>query len=78
MILPDSSDNYLVEIYILFVKNSILLSTLAIQEDVIDKLLLFMSILMHSQIIRWQGIQTDFVTFGTKPEFIKVDLRKLE
>ena len=52
MILPDSSDNYLVEIYILFVKNSILLSTLAIQEDVIDKLLLFMSILMHSQIIR--------------------------
>ena len=52
MILPDSSDNYLVEIYILFVKNSILLSTLVIQEDVIDKLLLFMSILMHSQIIR--------------------------
>ena len=52
MILPDSSDNYLVEIYILFVKNSVLLSTLVIQEDVIDKLLLFMSILMHSQIIR--------------------------
>ena len=52
MILPDSSDNYLVEIDILFVKNSILLSTLVIQEDVIDKLLLFMSILMHSQIIR--------------------------
>ena len=52
IILPDSSDNYLVEIYIFFVENSVLLSTLVIQEDVIDKLLLFMSILMHSQITR--------------------------
>ena len=49
-----------------------------IREDVIDKLLILMSISMPSQIIRWQGIQTDFVAFGTKPEFIKVDLTKLE
>ena len=49
-----------------------------IREDVIDKLLILMSISMPSQIIRWQGIQTDFVAFGTKPKFIKVDLTKLE
>ena len=49
-----------------------------IREDVIDKVLLLMSISMPSQVIRWQGIQIDFVTFGTKPEFIKVTLTKLE
>ena len=75
MILPASSDNSLAEIYILFVKNSILLSMLVIREDVIDKVLLLMSISMPSQIIRWQGIQIGFVTFGTKPEFIKAALR---
>ena len=30
------------------------------------------SISLHSQIMRLQGIQTDFFTFGTKPEFIKI------
>ena len=49
-----------------------------IREDVVDKVLLLMSISMPSQIIRWQGIKTDFVTFGAKPEFIKVALTKLE
>ena len=68
MILPASSDNSLAELYILFVKNSILLSMLVIREDAIDKILLLVSISMFSQIIRSQGIQTDFVTFGTKPE----------
>ena len=77
MILPASSDNSLAEIYILFVKNSISLSMLVIREDAIDKILL-VSISMPSQIIRLQGIQIDFVTFGTKPEFIKVVLTKLE
>ena len=48
MILPASSDNSLAEIYILFVKNSILLSILVIREDVIDKVLLLMSISMPS------------------------------
>ena len=66
MILPASSENSLAEISILFVKNSILLSMLVIWEDVIDKILLFVLISMSSQIIRWQGIQTDFVMFGTK------------
>ena len=66
MILPVSSDHCLVEIYILFVHNSVLLSMLVIWEDVIDKILLFMSISMPSQIIRWQGIQIDFDMFGTK------------
>ena len=75
---PASSDNSLTEIYILLVKNSILLSMLVIREDVIDKILLLVSISMLSQIIRWQGTQTDFVTFGTKPEFIKVVLTKSE
>ena len=51
---------------------------LVIEEDLIDKILLLMSISMHSQIIRWKGIHTDFVMFGTKPEFIKVVLTKLE
>ena len=78
MIFSASSDNSLAEIYILFVKNSILLSTLVIREDVIDKVLLLMSISMPSLILRWQGIQIDFVTFGTKPEFVEVALRKLE
>ena len=78
MILPASSDNSLAEIHILFVKNSILLSMLVIREGAIDKILLLMSISMPSQIIRSQGIQIDFVTFGTKPEFIKVVLPKLE
>ena len=78
MILPASSDNSLAELYILFVKNSILLSMLVIREDVIDKILLLVSISMPSQTIRWQGIQIDFVTFGTKPKFIKVVLTKLE
>ena len=78
MILPASSDNSLAEIYILFVKNSILLSMLVIREDAIDKILLLVSISMPSQIIRLQGIQIDFVAFGTKPEFIKVVLTKLE
>ena len=73
-----SSDNSLDEIYILLVKNSILLSMVVIREDVIHKVLILMSISMPSQIIRWQGIQTDLVAFGTKPEFIKVDLTKLE
>ena len=48
MILLTSSDNSLAEIYILFVKNSILLSMLVIQEDVTDKVLLLMSISMPS------------------------------
>ena len=52
MILPASSDNFPAEIYILFVKNSILLSMLVIREDVIDEVLLFMSISMPSQITR--------------------------
>ena len=52
MILPASSDNSPEEIYILFVKNSILLSMLVIREDVIDEVLLFMSISMPSQITR--------------------------
>ena len=65
-ILPDSSDNFLVEIYILFVKNSILLSILVIREDVIDEILLLISVSMSSQIIPRQGVQIDFVTFGTK------------
>ena len=78
MILPASSDNSLAEIHILFVKNSILLSMLVIREGAIYKILLLMSISMPSQIIRSQGIQIDFVTFGTKPEFIKVVLPKLE
>ena len=65
-ILPDSSDNSLVEIYILFVKNSILLSILVIREDVIDEILLLISVSMSSQIIPRQGVQIDFVTFGTK------------
>ena len=52
MILPASSDNSPAEIYILFVKNSILLSMLVIREDVIDEVLLFMSISMPSQITR--------------------------
>ena len=49
---------------------------LVIREDVIDKILLLVSISMPSQIIRWQ--QIDFVTFGTKTEFIKVVLTKSE
>ena len=65
-ILPASSDNSLVEIYILFVKNSILLSILVIREDVIDEILLLISVSMSSQIIPRQGVQIDFVTFGTK------------
>ena len=44
MILPASSDNSLAEIYILFVKNSTLLSMFVIREDIIDKVLLLMSI----------------------------------
>ena len=44
MILPTSSDNSLAEIYILFVKNSTLLSMFVIREDIIDKVLLLMSI----------------------------------
>ena len=52
MILPASSDSSLAKIYILFVKNSILLSMLVIREDVIDKVLSLMSISMPSQIIR--------------------------
>ena len=78
MIFPASSDNSVAEIYILLVKNLILMSMLVIREDVIDKILLLMSISMPSQIIRRQRIQTDFVTFGTKPEFAKVVLTKLE
>ena len=78
MILPASSDNSLAKIYILFVKNSILWNMLVIWEDVIDEILLLMSISMPSQIIRWQRIQTDFVTFGTKSEFIKVLSTKLK
>ena len=78
MILLTSSDNSPAEIYILFVKNSILLSMLVIREDVIDKVLLLMLTAMPSQITRWQGIQIDFVTFGTKAEFIEVTLTKLE
>ena len=78
MILPATSGNSLVEKYILFVKNSILLSILAIRADLIDKALLLTSISMPSQVIRWQGIQIDFVTFGTKAEFIEVTLTKLE
>ena len=49
-----------------------------IQEDVIDKISFLMSISILNQIICSQAIQTDFVTFGTKPEFIKVVLTKLE
>ena len=52
MIFPASSDNSLAEIYILLVKNLILMSMLVIREDVIDKTLLLMSISMPSQIIR--------------------------
>ena len=78
MILPATSGNSLVEKYILFVKNSILLSILAIRADLIDKALLLTSISMPSQVIRWQGIQIDFVTFGTKSEFTEVTLTKLE
>ena len=52
MILPASSDSSLAEIYILFVKNAILLSMFVIREDVIDKVLSLMSISMPSQIIR--------------------------
>ena len=48
MILLTSSDNSPAEIYILFVKNSILLSMLVIREDVTDKVLLLMSISMPS------------------------------
>ena len=51
---------------------------LVIQEDVIDKISFLMSISILSQIICSQAIQTDFLTFGTKPEFIKVVLTKLE
>ena len=51
---------------------------LGIQEDVIDKISFLMSISILSQIICSQAIQTDFLTFGTKPEFIKVVLTKLE
>ena len=51
---------------------------LVIREDAVDKILLLVSISMPSQIIPLQGIQIDFVTFGTKPEFIKVVLTKLE
>ena len=46
--------------------------------EYINKWQLLVLISMLSQIIRWQGIQTDFVTFGTKPKFIKVVLMKLE
>ena len=74
MILPTSSDNFLARIYILFVKNSILLSILVIWEDVIDKILFLMSVSMRSQIIPWEGVQTDFAKFGTKSEFIKIGL----
>ena len=52
MILPATSGNSLVEKYILFVKNSILLSILAIRADLIDKALLLTSISMPSQVIR--------------------------
>ena len=52
MIFSASSDNSLAEIYILFVKNSILLSMLVIREDVIDKVLLLMLISMPSLILR--------------------------
>ena len=52
LILPASSDHSLAEIYIFFVKNSILLSMLVIREDVIDKVLLLMLIAMPSQITR--------------------------
>ena len=45
MILPASSDISPAEIYILFVKNSILSSMLVIREDVIDRTLLSMAIL---------------------------------
>ena len=48
MILLTSSDNSLAEIFILFVKNSILLSMLVIREDVTDKVLLLVSISMPS------------------------------
>ena len=48
MILLTSSDNSLAEIYILLVKNSILLSMLVIREDVTDKVLLLVSISMPS------------------------------
>ena len=75
-ILPASSGNSLAEICILCVKNSILLSMLVIRENVIDKILLLMSISMPSQIIRGRRIQIDFDTFGAKPEFIKVVLTK--
>ena len=77
MILPASYIHF-IQIYILLVKNSILLSMLVIWEDVIHKILSLVSISMPSQIIRWQGTQTDFVAFGTKPEFIKVVLSKSE
>ena len=65
MILPASSDNSQAEIRV-------------IREDVIDKILVLVSTSMPSQIICWQGIQIDFVMFGTKPEFIKVVITKLE
>ena len=37
-----------------------------------------MSSSMLSLVIRWQGIQTDFIAFGTTPGFIKSVLIKLE
>ena len=52
LILPPRSDHSLAEIYVLFVKNSILLSILVIREDVIDKVLLLMLTAMPSQITR--------------------------
>ena len=65
MILPVSSDNYLAEIYMLFVNNPILLSMLVIWEDGIDKILLLMSISVSSKKIRWQIIHIDLDIFGT-------------
>ena len=50
MISLASSDISLAEIYILLVKNSTLLRMLVILEDVIDKILLLMSISRPSQI----------------------------
>ena len=49
MILPASSANSLAKMYILFIENSILLSMLVIREDVIDKVLFLMSILILRQ-----------------------------
>ena len=78
MILPASSDNSPAKIYLLFVKNSVLSSMLLIREDVVSKILLLLSISVPSQIRHWQGIQIDFMTFGTELEFMKVVLSKLE